>query len=128
MNSFENIFKPLRGLMALLLVAFVAGCGGGKDPILGGGGAGAPGIPGAPIGAIIPGAVCTAATGPTIPTVTLSDPANGNQFVPTSTTGVANGGKLITATFSLAMDPLTINSTTFTLTPVDGVALIPAYR
>ena len=34
-------YKPLRWLMALLLVAFVAGCGnggGGRDPILGGAG------------------------------------------------------------------------------------------
>ncbi len=126
MNKFENIFKPLRGPMALLLVAFVAGCGGGKDPILGGGGIGDPGVLGAPAGAIIPGDICTAATGPTIPTVTLSDPTNGNQFVTTSTTGVTNSGKLITATFSLAMNPITIDATTFTLTPVGGVALTPA--
>ena len=126
MNKSENIFKPLRGPMALLLVAFVAGCGGGKDPILGGGGTGAPGILGAPAGAIIPGDICTAATGPTVPTVTLSDPTHGNQFVTTSTTGVANGGKLITAAFSLAMNPITIDATTFTLTPVGGVALTPA--
>ena len=54
MNNFENIFKPLRGLIALLLVAFVAGCGGGKDSILGGGGVGAAGVLGAPVGAISP--------------------------------------------------------------------------
>src|SRR5450759_4887443 len=36
MNRFENITKPLRWLMALLLVAVVAGCGGGDGiPVLG---------------------------------------------------------------------------------------------
>jgi hypothetical protein len=84
------------------------------------------GIPGAPAGAIIPGAVCTAAAGATIPTVTTSDPSNGNQFVTTSSSGVAASGKLITATFSLAMNAATINTTSFTLTPVGGAALTPA--
>ena len=112
--------------MALLLIALAAGCGGGgADPILGAGGAAAGGsstIPGAPAGAITPGAVtpsaaCSAAPGPLIPRVTSSDPTNGNQFATTSTTGVAGGGKLITATFSLAMNPATIisPSTTFTV-------------
>jgi hypothetical protein len=36
MNRFESITKPLMWSMALLLVAFVTGCGsGGRDPILG---------------------------------------------------------------------------------------------
>ena len=121
MNRFESVTKPLMWFMALLLAAFVAGCG-GQDPILGGGGVA--GIPGAP-GAIIPGGVCTAASGPTIPTVTTSDPTSGNQFVTTSTTGVAGGGKLITATFSLAMNPATITATTFTLKPLGGSNLVP---
>jgi hypothetical protein len=89
----------------LLLVALAAGCGGGG----GGGSAGGTGIP---AGAIVPGASCTAAAGATIPTVTSSSPTSGNLMVATSTTGVANSGKLITATFSLAMDPTTINSAT----------------
>ncbi|MDO8595256.1 MAG: ice-binding family protein [Sulfuricaulis sp.] len=118
---------------ALLLSAFVAGCGGGGGSASSGAGAGSPaagspaapgsgpGPAGAPPAAIIPGAACTAAAGATIPTVTLSDPTSGNQFVTTSTNGVAGNGKLITATFSLAMDPATINSSpagtllTFTL-------------
>ena len=61
---------------------------------------------------IIPGAVCYVAAGPTIPTVTSSDPTSGNQSVTISTAGVAGGGKLITATFSMAMNPATINSAT----------------
>jgi hypothetical protein len=46
MNRFENITKPLRWLMALLLVAVVAGCGGGD------------GIPSAGPGAVCTGAGC----------------------------------------------------------------------
>ena len=112
----------------ILSVFLISGCGGG-----GGGtenwegntsgtgtpGAGTPGA-GAPSTVIIPGAVCTVAVGATIPTVTSSDPTSGNQFVTTSTSGVAPS-KLITATFSLAMNPATINSaspgalSTFTL-------------
>lgn len=43
MNRFESVTRPLTWFMALLLVAFVAGCGdGGRDPILGG-----PGVTGA---------------------------------------------------------------------------------
>jgi hypothetical protein len=65
---------------------------------------------------IVPGAVCSVDSGPTIPTVTVSDPTSGNQFATTSTAGVANNGKLITATFSLEMDPATIASVTAPLT------------
>lgn len=129
MKTFESYPRLRHWLLASTLVALLAACGGGDDgrgPILGSGGLGAGGIPGAPAGAILPGAVCTLGAGPTIPTVTTSDPTNGNQFVPTSTTGVAASGKRITATFSLAMNAGTINSTTFTLTPVGGVALTPA--
>jgi hypothetical protein len=123
MNRFESVTKPLMWSTALLLVAFAAGCG-GNDPVLGGGGIA--GIPGAPADAILPGTACAAGVGPTIPTVTSSEPTHGNQVAPTSTTGVAGGGKLITATFSRAMDPATINATNFTLTPLGGAALVPA--
>lgn len=129
MNRFESITKPMVGFMALLLVALAAGCGGGgggegRDPILGADVVGAISV--APPGSIIPGAVCALAAGPTIPTVTVTDPASGNQFVTTSTSGVANSGKLITATFSLAMNTTTINASTFTLAPVGGSVLTPA--
>src|SRR6185436_2706693 len=50
----------------------------------------------------------------------------GNQFVTTSTGGVAAAGKSISATFSLAMNPATINAATFTLAPVGAAALAPA--
>jgi hypothetical protein len=113
MNRFKSVVKPLTWSMALLLPAFLAGCGGGG----GGGDSGQ--------GPIVPGAACTAAAGPTIPTVTLSAPTSGNQVVATSTSGVNNNGKSITATFSLAMNPATINANTFTLTPMGGAALVP---
>jgi hypothetical protein len=109
------------------VVALLAACGGeGRGPILGSSELAMNGIPGAPAGAILPGAVCAAGAGPAIPTVTVSEPTNGNQFVPTSTTGAPGGGKRIAATFSLAMNPGTINTASFTLTPVGGVALSPA--
>ncbi|OGB20615.1 MAG: hypothetical protein A3I66_22885 [Burkholderiales bacterium RIFCSPLOWO2_02_FULL_57_36] len=109
--------------MALAMSAIVIGCGGGggRDPILGAGVA----VFTPPAGAIVPGAVCSSA-GPTIPTITLSDPTSGNQFATTGTTGVAGGGKLITATFSLAMNAATINTASFVLAPTGGAALVPA--
>jgi hypothetical protein len=65
---------------------------------------------------IIPGAVCTVDSGPTIPTVTESNPTDGNLLATTSTAGVANNGKLITANFDMVMDPTTIASATAPLT------------
>jgi hypothetical protein len=50
MNRFENITKPLRWLMALLLVAFVAGCGGGGN--------GTPGAGSGPTGTVCSGVGC----------------------------------------------------------------------
>jgi hypothetical protein len=90
-------YKPLRWLMALLLVAFVAGCGnggGGRDPILGGGGKSP------------------------APTVTAVTPANIATAVPINI-------KIITAAFSEAMNATTLNTASFLLecpagTPVIG--------
>lgn len=108
MNNLKSVSKRLAWSAILLFSAVAAGCGGGSDPILGSGGAGRPGaILGAPAGAIGPGAVCTTAAGPTIPTVTSTNPVNGNQAVSTGT-----GVKAITATFSLAMNPATLVSAT----------------
>lgn len=128
MKTLGGNHRASRWLLAPVLAVLLAACGGGdggRDSIFGSGGSGGS-IPGAPAGAILPGAVCTLGAGPTIPTVTTSDPSNGNQFVPTSTTGVAGGGKRVAATFSLPMNAGTINATTFTLTPLAGVALTPA--
>lgn len=131
MNTFNNYPGAKPWLMVLLLSAFAAGCGGGgggggRDPILGTDGAGITFVPPQGANVIIPGAACPVAAGATIPTVTASDPSSGNQFATTSTNGVAGGGKLITATFSLAMDPATINPTSFILAPMGGAALVPA--
>lgn len=100
MNRFESITKPLMWLMALLLAALTAGCGGGggRDAILG--------------------------TTPTVgiaPTVTAVAPLVNATGVPTNT-------KIITAAFSKAMDPATLTTASFTLacpaaTPVTGGAV-----
>lgn len=80
---------------------------------------------------IIPGASCSVASGAAIPTVVSSNPTSGNQFVTTSTTGVANSGKSIIATFSLPMDPTTLDSAasgalnTFTLKESVSGANVP---
>jgi hypothetical protein len=132
MKNFESSSLCRTWSMALLLSAVAVvtvGCGGGRDPILGVGGATAitgPGVPFVPpVGAITPGAVCSAA-GPTIPAVTASDPTNGNQTASTGTSGVAGGGKQVTATFSLPMNGTTITVNSFTLAPTGGAALVPA--
>jgi hypothetical protein len=131
MKRFERISKGQKWFMPFLLSALIAGCGGGggESPILGAGATAnivpPSGVIVAPPAAIVPGAVCPLA-GATIPTVNVSNPTSGNQFVTTSTNGVAGGGKQVTATFSLAMNPATINASTFILAPVGGVALIPA--
>jgi Ice-binding-like/Bacterial Ig-like domain len=81
-------YKPLRWLMALLLVAFVAGCGnggGGRDPILGG----------ADVGKA------------TAPSLISTFPVNGAVAVPTNTVS--------TATFNKAMSSATV-LTSFTVT------------
>lgn len=130
MKKLTSYSRGLTWSMALALSALVIGCGGGggRDPVLGTGVAvfGPPaGVIAPPVGAIVPGAVCPAA-GPTVPTITLSDPTSGNQFATTATTGVAGGGKLITATFNLPMNATTINAASFILAPTGGTALIPA--
>lgn len=126
MNRLANYTGVRPLLTALLLGALAAGCGGGgggRDPILGTGGAQS--ILSVPAGAIIPGAACTVA-GPTRPTVTATDPTDGNQFASTSTSGIASGGKLISANFSLPMNPATINASSFSVAPQGGGALVPA--
>ena len=125
MTIMKNCSGARTLLAALLASALVAACGGGggRDPILGVGGVTS--ILVSPPGAIFPGASCPVA-GPTVPTVTTSDPSNGNQSASNSTAGVAGGGKLITATFSLPMNAATINAGSFVLAPQGGAALIPA--
>lgn len=91
MNIVKKITEPMIWFTSFMLVAVAAGCGGGDiDPILGGGGS-----------VILADAR---------PRVTVTSPA-------ASAVGVATNRK-VTATFSEAMDPATLNSpaTSFQLT------------
>lgn len=123
MKKFNGHSKTLGWSVALLLSGLAAGCGGsdgGRDPVLGADVSNMVLV--APPGAIAPGAVCPVAG----PSVTVTNPANGSLTASTSTSGVANGGKQVTATFSESMNAATINAATFKLAPTGGVALIPA--
>ncbi|HLJ28378.1 MAG TPA: ice-binding family protein [Candidatus Angelobacter sp.] len=87
-------------LAAFLLLGFAAGCG---DPDKNSGVTGA----GTPPGPAVP------------PTVTFVTPPNGNV-------GVCPNTAVITATFSKAMNPATINTSTFTLTGPGGASVAGA--
>ena len=94
---------------ALLLSALLAGCGGS-----GGGSA----SPGTGVGAVLPGAPGTVGASATNPTVGSASPGSNATNVPTQVNGSGNvvTGSLLTATFSEAMNPLTITPLgTFTL-------------
>lgn len=110
MSKFKNFCKPRTWLTALLMAAFVVGCGGG------GGGVGSGGTTGSTT--VLPGAAGTTGASASDPTVGSSSPRNGATNVPTSESGV---GTRLRATFTQAMDPATLNSSpagtlsTFTL-------------
>ncbi len=121
--------------LSLCLGAVVTGCGGGQDPILGTNVIQAVLV--APAGAIVPPVLAPVpvpvGTAPVVlpvgtcqVSVTITDPTNGNQMVATSTTGVSNGGKRITATLSGTVDASTINSSTFRLAQTGQPPLTPA--
>lgn len=98
MNRYTNINKQPKWLTALLFTAVLAGCGGGQDPILGGGG----------------GEGNAAAVDTTRPRVTVTNPVDGSVTAPANTK--------ITATFTEKMAAATITSgSTFTLAK-SGVA------
>ena len=122
-------------LAVLMLGAIATACGGGsggRETILGAGGASLiPVVLIAPPGSLIPGGggggggnTCPTAL-PGSPTVTSTNPTNGNQAVTTSTAGAAGGGKQVKATFSTDMNPASINSLTFSLAPTGSPALTP---
>ncbi|MBC7620374.1 MAG: DUF3494 domain-containing protein [Candidatus Saccharibacteria bacterium] len=130
-------YSSFRPWLTVLMVSTLAvGCGGGRDPILGADVAEAVLVapPGAitPPGGVIPpagatppvgvspGSVCPVAG----PSVILTDPTAGTQSATTST--LSGGGKLVTATFSEAMDPASINANTFKLAQEGQPALRPA--
>ena len=121
--------------ISLCIGAFVAGCGGGQDPILGANVTQAVLVapPGAIVPPIVPPVPPPVGTPPVVPapgscpvTVTITDPTNGNQTVATSTTGVANGGKRMTATLSGTVNAANVNATTFKLAPSGQPPLTPA--
>ena len=103
MNRFGSFSKPLMWFMALLLAAFVAGCGSG-------GGAGGDGGTSTGPG---PGPSPTDTTPPTVSYTTPHDLAVDVAI-----------NRNITATFSEAMNAATITNATFTLT--QGVTPVPA--
>lgn len=125
MPKINMLAKRIPYVIAALLTVALAGCkngGDGQSAVL------APPSPTqliAPAGAIIPGALCSATSGPTVPTVTSSDPTSGNLAATTSTTNTAGGGKVITATFSMPMNPSTITATSFELAPANGAIMVP---
>ena len=109
-------------LVAMLLVFLVTGCGGGGTgsdlfiPSLNS-------APGAP-GTLIPGTVVSSTT----PSVPSSNPSNGASTVPVSTVQSNNTllPRIISATFSEAMDPATLISPALTFTlkeTVSGLAV-----
>jgi hypothetical protein len=122
MKKLDKYSKGLAWSMVLTLGLAATGCGGGgRDEILGASVA----VFTVPLDAVVPAGTCSTAS-PTIPAVVASSPTSDNQFTTTSTSGVANDGKSITATFSVSMDPATITAASFFLAPAGGAALIPA--
>ncbi len=101
MTKFNSCSRSLVWFTTLLVSAIVSGCGGGgdqgRDPILGTGGN--------PV---------------LVPTVTAVSPIN-------LATGVPVNNTIITAAFSQAMSPATINASTFTLTCSGAVTGTVAY-
>lgn len=111
MNRFERLFKPLSCFMALLLTAFLAGCGGGAEE--------------SPSASFLAGSAVVTASNPTI---SSENPSYGATNVPTSTNNSNNvvTGTVVTVGFTHPMDPATINSSparmlpTFTLKETNG--------
>jgi hypothetical protein len=99
MNRFERVAGPVMATMALLVLASAAGCGGG-----GGGGGGTPD----PVPVVTP-------VDKVLPTVSGTIHLNGATNVPLNTK--------VGATFSEAMDPATINTTSLFL--MQGTTLVP---
>jgi hypothetical protein len=121
MNKFERLSNPRTCLMALMLAAFVGGCGGAAD----GGPTTARSLARTTVVAnasVLPGASAID------PSVVFATPGNGSINVPTSTNSSSNivTGTAVTATFSQPMDPATISSfpagrvLTFTLKDPNG--------
>ncbi len=103
MTPLSSPFKFTAGLISTLLLAFVAGCGGGSlDPILG-----TPGV-----GIVPPG---------TAPTVTTTLPVAATPAVTNVSTD-----SVVSATFSTAMAPATLTSASFTVACPAGTPVAAA--
>lgn len=106
MNRFDSIIRPLKWLSGLLVIAFIAGCGGGGSggggvtPILGDGG----------------GLTPATRVDVTKPQVTVTIPAT---TIPGPTLGVPANAAII-ATFTKAMAPATLVSPATSFTLVDN--------
>lgn len=113
MNKFERLFKPLTWLVAFMLTAFVAGCGGSTDSRSANSSASL-----LANSTVVMGA----------PAVISSNPSANDTNVPTSSNSSSNvvSGTVVTATFSQPMNNATINSApagsllTFTLQEATG--------
>ncbi|MDO8250191.1 MAG: ice-binding family protein [Rhodoferax sp.] len=114
MNRFESLVKPPMCLMALLLAALVAGCGGATDS--------------GPAAGAANKSMSASMSDAAAPTVASTSPSDNAINVPTSTHGGNNivTGTVVSATFSQPMDPATLNSSpagtllTFTLKESSG--------
>jgi len=125
MHKINTVVRQISYVMIVLFSMVLTGCKNGGESQAAILAPAAPTVLSAPTNAIIPGATCSVASGAGIPTVTISDPTSGNQAATTSTTNIAGGGKEITATFSMAMNPATISATSFEIAPVGGAVLVP---
>lgn len=128
-------FRSALAAISLATGVVGAGCGGGQAPILGSSVTQAVLV--APGGAIVPPVVAPVpppvGAPPAVPppgtcpvTVTLTDPTNGNQTVATSTTGVAGGGKRVSATLNGTVNGADINASSFKLAQTGQPPLTPA--
>jgi hypothetical protein len=130
----KRIPRPALAALSLIVGALAAGCGGGQDPILGSSVTQAvlvvPG--GAVVPPVVPPVTPPVGTPPVVPTgtcpaaVTFTDPTNGNLTVATSTTGVAGGGKRVTAMLSGTVNAADINAASFRLAQSGQPPLTPA--
>ena len=124
MKHGQRLSRTPAYIASALLIALVAGCGGGnngKDPILGMDTS--PAAPGAPVVPVAPGAPAVVAADPvpegipdsTSPTVTFTQPAN-------NATGIARNAKIL-AVFSEEMNPATITGNSVAVKGPDGNAI-----
>lgn len=142
MKKFDIPRSARLWMPLLFLTTLAVGCGGGgggREPVLG-----SPNVAAGPLvappgsvspgggsignnGTLIPavsGTACPSAQ-PDAPTITATNPTNGNQSVSTSTAGAPGNGKFVEATFSRDMNPANLNNMTFSLAPTGSAPIMP---